>query len=178
MTKSWVYLLCAMLGCFITACTPALNWREVRFDAGDVQALMPCKPDQAMRQIFLQEGSDTVPANLQLQGCEASDLQFTFAQITLPSGVLPTTALTAWRQASLAPLAVPFESAQSRDWALTGALTIPQAIRVQVKNGPYQAQLGWFARGNKLYQVAVYGAAQTKSFDDTAEVYFSGIKLP
>lgn len=177
MTKSWVYLLCAMVVCVCTACTPALNWREVRFDAGDVVVLMPCKPDQAVRNILLQSGQDALPASLQLQGCEASDLQFTLGQIALPAGVLPDVMLNAWQQASLTPLSVRTQDALTQPWALAGAVSAPQAVRSRVKTAALQVEFGWFMHGNKLYQVAMYGAAKTKSFDETADVYFSGIKL-
>jgi hypothetical protein len=35
------------------ACTPAMNWREVRFEGGDMVALMPCKPEEATRTVTL-----------------------------------------------------------------------------------------------------------------------------
>lgn len=178
MKKHAAYGLSALGVSLLMACTPPLNWREVRFDAGDVLALMPCKPDIATRQISLQEGASVAAANLQLQGCEAADLQFTFGQITLPSGVLPETAMVGWLQASLAPMAVLDRDLQLRPWTLPGALSSPSARYVQVKTTTHWAQLGWFSRGNRIYQVAVYGPVKTKSFDDTAEVYFSGIKLP
>lgn len=178
MKKHAAYWLSALGLSLLMACTPALNWREVRFDAGDVLVLMPCKPDTATRQISLQEGVSTAAANLQLQGCEAGDLQFTFGQITLPPGVLPETAMTGWLQASLVPMALMDKDVPLRQWALAGALSTPSARYVQVKTVTHRAQLGWFSRGNRLYQVAVYGSTKTQSFDDTAEVYFSGIKLP
>lgn len=35
------------------ACTPAMNWREVRFEGGDMVAMMPCKPEEATRTVTL-----------------------------------------------------------------------------------------------------------------------------
>ena len=43
-------LLLAGLG---VACTPAMNWREVRFEGGDMVALMPCKPEEATRAVTM-----------------------------------------------------------------------------------------------------------------------------
>ena len=177
MKKHASYWSCVLGMSLLMACTPALNWREVRFDAGDVLALMPCKPDTATREIRLQAGTSAAAATLQLQGCEAADLQFTFGQITLPPGVLPETALNGWVQASLAPLAASDKDWQLRPWALPGALSAPSARVVNVKTAAHWAQLGWFVRGERLYQVGVYAAVKNKSFDDTADVYFSGIKL-
>lgn len=35
----------------LAACSPALNWREVRATPSALKAMMPCKPDKAVRQV-------------------------------------------------------------------------------------------------------------------------------
>ena len=160
------------------ACTPALNWREVRFESSDASVLMPCKPDQASRTIALQAHGQGVPASLQLFGCEAGDMQFTFGQISLPPGVSASDAIHAWQQASLAPLNAAPSDAVNDAFAVKGALLSPAPIRRRLKTNHHQVQWLWWARGDMVYQVAVYGNVKTKAFDDASEVYFSGIKLP
>lgn len=160
------------------ACTPALNWREVRFESSDAMVLLPCKPDQASRPIALQAKGQGVSARVQLLGCEASDMQFTFGQIHLPPQVAASDAIQAWQQASLAPLNATPSDANDAAFALKGALPVPQPIRRRLKTATHQVQWLWWAHGNTVYQVALYGEAKSKAFDDTAEVYLSGIKLP
>jgi hypothetical protein len=171
----WIGCTMLMLG---VSCTPALNWREVRFESSDISVLMPCKPDHASRPIALQAKGEAVPANLQLLGCEASDMQFTFGQINLPSELTAADAIQAWQQASLAPLNAPLSATTADAFTLRGALSSPQPVRRRLKTATHQVQWLWWARGNTMYQVALYGGLKTKTFDDTADVYFSGIKLP
>lgn len=160
------------------ACTPALNWREVRLESADASLLMPCKPDQASRPIALQAKGAGVSANLQLLGCEASEMQFTIGQINLPPDLTATDAIRAWQQASLAPLNAAPSDAKDDAFELKGALSAPQPVRRSLKTATHQVQWVWWARGHTVFQVAVYGDTKTKAFDDTAELYLSGIKLP
>jgi len=164
-----------MLG---VACTPSLNWREVRLESSDASVLMPCKPEHASRPIALQANGQGVHTTLQLLGCEASNIQFTFGQINLPLGVSASDALHAWQQASLAPLNAASSDTPTDAFALKGASPLPQPMRRRLKTADHQVQWLWWARGNTVFQVALYGNAKTKAFDDTADVYFSGIKLP
>lgn len=105
-------------------------------------------------------------------------MQFTFGQISVPPGVSASDAINAWQQASLAPLNAASSDTVNDALALKGALASPPPIRRRLKTNQHQVQWLWWARGGMVYQVAVYGNAKTKAFDDTAEVYFSGIKLP
>jgi len=105
-------------------------------------------------------------------------MQFTFGQISLPSGVSASDAIHAWQQASLVPLNASFSDTANEALAVKGASASPPPIRRRLKTNQHQVQWLWWARGNMVYQVALYGNAKTKAFDDTAEVYFSGIKLP
>ena len=41
--------LCAAVALAAAACTPSLNWREVRLAPTTAVALLPCKPDRAER---------------------------------------------------------------------------------------------------------------------------------
>jgi hypothetical protein len=178
MKKIWqivVVVACSVAG---VACTPALNWREVRFDDGIVTALMPCKPDLGQREVVLKSGEGNVTASLQMRGCEASDFQFTLGQITLPVGITPDEALSAWRLASLAPLNVSAQEASAQAWALRGAEAMPKPVRTAVTTQTHRVQWVWFVRDGKVYQAAVYGNAKATKLDAIADEYFAGIKLP
>jgi hypothetical protein len=178
MKKAWTIWGGWTLLLLSAACTPALNWREVRFESSDASLLMPCKPDQASRPIALSAKGRGVSANLQLLGCEASEMQFTFGQIILPPDVSATDAIRAWQQASLAPLNAAPSDAKDDAFDLKGSLPLPQPIRRRLKTATHQVQWLWWAKGHTVFQVAMYGDTNTKAFDDTAEVYLSGIKLP
>jgi hypothetical protein len=160
-------------------CTPALNWRQVATDDARVQLLLPCKPEQATRDVVLRVDAHNVSAALQLQGCEASELQFTFGRIALPDGMPASDALAAWRAASLAPLLGASANANVPEtWALNGAQTEPAPVRMRVLTAQHQMQGVWFAHAGSIYQAAVYGQRKDKGLPEAAEAYFSGIQLP
>ncbi len=169
----WAMGCCAAL---MSACTPALNWREVRFDQGRLVGWLPCKPDRAQRAVDL--GGQA--GELSMLGCAADDLDFTLGQLTLPAGLSAEQALQAWKVASLASLqanpATPTES-----WALAGAAPVPAPTRMlaQGRQG-VTAQWAWFAYDGHLYQAGVYtrSARSTRPAQEAMQVFLSGFKLP
>lgn len=170
---SWLALAAALGGC-----TPALNWRQVNVDTTGVTVLLPCKPDQATRTVALRVASQDVRTNLSLQGCEASNMQFTAGFMVVPPGLAIDEAMSAWRLANLAALDAEPNQALPVAWALKGAKAQAGSVRAHVVTSAHQVQWAWFADGNKIYQAAVYGKATEKNLSDAAETYFSGIKLP
>lgn len=160
------------------ACAPALNWRQVSAGTSGVMWLMPCKPDQATRPVTLRVANQDVQTSLSLQGCEASNMQFTFGQMVVPQGLTASDAMRAWRLASVAALdAVPTD-VLTQTWAIQGANAQTPPERAHVVTGTHQVQWVWFADDNKIYQAAVYGKPKDKGLPEAAETYFSGIKLP
>jgi hypothetical protein len=138
----------------LTACNPALNWREVRFDGLPLRVLLPCKPDRAERPVELGEAR----ATLRMMGCEAQDLQFTWSQLDLPVGAAPAQVMRAWQQASLAALgADPAMATQVRQLTLTGARmdVAPAQLAAAAQSGP-QAHFFWWLHAGQAYQLAVY----------------------
>ena len=178
MTLSKISAFCLLTAFGLVACSPALNWRQLAIDSGDVQLLLPCKPYKARREVRLRAGMQEVPATLELQGCEASGMQFTFGQIQVPQGLQASSAIEAWRLASLAPLQLGAEKDQPGDWPLVGARVDPPPTRTRLMSTKHQAQFVWFAHGQNIYQAAVYGNNHDKGLPEAAETYFSGIKLP
>jgi hypothetical protein len=78
----------AALG-LLPACTPTMNWRDVRFDNSPVAALLPCKPDRATRSIAL----GGVALELVMAGCEAGGAMFTVSYIDVGTGTNSQAAL-------------------------------------------------------------------------------------
>jgi hypothetical protein len=63
------------LSLLLAACSPTLNWREVQLDTAGVQALLPCKPDHAVREVQLAGATHS----MEMLGCEAAGATFTVA---------------------------------------------------------------------------------------------------
>ncbi len=170
---TWAALLGATL--LSSACNPSLNWREVRFDGLPGRVLLPCKPDRAERQVPLGD----VKATLRMMGCEAQDLHFTWSQLDLPLGPLPTQVVRVWQQASLVSIgADPAVTSQVRALALAGArMDVPPAqLAVVVPSGP-QAHFFWWLHAGQAYQLAVY-ANRNAVPAAVVQILQEGIQLP
>ena len=59
----------------LAACSPALNWREVRPANTSLSLLLPCKPDKAEKIVPL--GGQ--PTTLAMLGCDAAGATFAVA---------------------------------------------------------------------------------------------------
>jgi hypothetical protein len=159
----------------LLACSPALNWREVRFENASLVGWLPCKPDQAQRQVDL--NGQAVP--LRLMGCEADGMDFTLAQLQLPAGMGLEQAQQAWKTASLASLQASGD-VSTQPWSITGASPglVPQRALAQGGQGR-SARWAWFAYDGRLYQAAVYArAAQAKQAQHAMDTLLSGLRLP
>jgi hypothetical protein len=82
----------------MAACTPEMNWREVRFDNSPLVALLPCKPDRAVRQLPLGD----VPRDVSMMGCEAGGAMFTVAFADVQDSASVPQALAQWKAVSKA----------------------------------------------------------------------------
>lgn len=74
-----LYLIAIVVCIGAAACTPAFNWREVRFDDLPVAALLPCKPDRATRTLPIAGA----PRTMVMAGCKAGGAMFTVAVVTV-----------------------------------------------------------------------------------------------
>lgn len=158
----------------LVACSPTLNWREVRIDGAALVATLPCKPDQADREVPLSEQS--LP--LKMLGCEAAGATFAVAMVTLPDVSRSDAVLQQWRMVSTAHLRP--TSASATPFTLPGATPWPGSQKVVIEglrpNGSaVQGQVAYFARGPQLFQALVYAdrlqAQQTEPF-------FAGLRFP
>jgi hypothetical protein len=151
--KSWMAGLALCAG----ACTPALNWREVRLDGGAL-ALFPCKPEHQTRTLTL-VGQ---PVALTLHACEATGLRFAVAQADVqdPARVEAALAALAAAQArNLQTTLPPGDAVQ-----VPGMTPNPQARRYALSGrrpdgAAVQAQLLLFARGTQVLQATVLDGA-------------------
>ena len=164
-------LLTFVVGLGATACSPALNWRNVTL--GDLALSLPCKPDHAQRKVPM-DGQELA---MEMVGCEADGALFAVSRVGVPAS-LPADQLQAlWQKAALqqmraedrldvAPLAVRPRSV---------ALRVLSVLGQSADGQPVQARLAWVAAGTDIYHFAVYAARITP---EMAEPFFDGVKPP
>ena len=144
----------------LAGCTPTFNWRLVRPEGSGVAALLPCKPDSAVRQVPL-AGRES---SLSMLSCEVADVKFALAALQLPSGLAPAEAAVAWQQASAVSLQA--QPSATSSWA-PSVPRLPQGVEVkgwQVSGKrhdgrPVQAMALQVLRPAEVVQLVVYGAA-------------------
>ena len=157
------------------ACSPALDWREVRPDgAGGALALFPCKPQSLVRMATLAGGR----VQMSLHSCSAGGATYalSFADLAEPSRVTP--ALAEMRAALAGNVSA--AGVDSAAFQLNGMTPNPQAVRLRLQGrlpdgSAAQEQAVLYAKGTRVYQAAVLGATLR---GETADAFFDGLKLP
>jgi hypothetical protein len=159
----------------LCACTPALNWRDVRLEAPDggiLKAALPCKPDSATRKQQL----DAFQVDLSMMGCSANEATFTLSRIPLVDPLSAPKVLAAWQAA--AATNVKANLVPTTAVTLSGAGAWPPASRVTLTGAATQAQMLWFAKqtsnGLTLYQAAVYGK---QASNEAVTTFFESLQL-
>ncbi|HEV8689827.1 MAG TPA: hypothetical protein VGQ91_06000 [Ideonella sp.] len=141
---------------FLMGCSPTLDWREARLEAGLI-AMFPCRPVAQSRQLVLAGA----PVTMSLSACEAGGKTYAvgLADVADPARVGP--ALAALREASEAKLA---RAASAASGALGVDGMTPQAmagrwhLSGQRPEGEALAmETAAFARGTWVVQASVIG---------------------
>jgi hypothetical protein len=160
-------LLVVMSFLLLMACSPALNWREVRL--GGMVLTLPCKPDKAERSLRL--GGQEV--QLVMVGCEAAGALFAVSHTPLAGAAPMDQVVTAWREAALANMQAssikrkPSERHPGAElWTVLGKRADGSAV---------QAQFEWVTSGPDLYHLALYADHITPA---VADPFFSDAKIP
>jgi hypothetical protein len=161
----------------LVACSPTYNWRELRSAGTPLQALMPCKPDVAQRP--MPSGGEST--TLHMHSCETGGITFAVAWADVGEAARTREALALLRRASLAAIRV--DPAQVDAPALQWAPTVPgatealglQAQGTQHGERPVQMKAAHFARGQQVFQAAVYGPTLP---DEAINPFFEGLRLP
>jgi propanediol dehydratase small subunit len=166
-----------LLAWAVSACSPTFNWREWRSDGTPLLALMPCKPESAVRPVPL----GGAPTTLHTHSCDTGGLTFAVAWAELPDAARAPEALGQWRGAALAAIrldpALALDVQTQWDARVPGASTA-QGLRAQgttPDNRPVQMRAVYFARGSQIYQAAVYGTGLP---DAEVITFFDGLRLP
>ena len=172
--QTWAVLF---LGLSLLACSPGLNWREVRPAQAPLLALFPCKPDAAERNLPL--GDKEVLVKMLV--CEADGALFTLASTDVKSEPKLGEALDLWRKATLTQMKA--SASNEKPFALKGALALPQASKVVAKGlkpdgSTLIVHAAWFVVDTTVFQAAVYFSRGTADANGAvAETYFSGLRL-
>ena len=175
-------LSAACIACFasLTACYPTFNWREVRPEGTALSLLLPCKPEKAQK--ILPIGGKPIP--LTLLGCDAGDITFAVAEVSLanPQDVAPV--LEQWQGATLVNMkvgtAAPGSAASSFMLIkIAGASTQPPALLVRARGHradgrPVSGHAAYFAHGSQAFQAVMYA---DNIPHDVAETFFSSLKF-
>jgi len=159
------------------SCSPTFNWREVRTEGAPLLALMPCKPENAVRSVPL----GGTPTTLHMQSCDTGGLTFAVAWAELDDAARAPEALAQWRVAALAAIRV--EPGLALDpktqWPVkvsgAGAAQGLVAQGSTHDNRPVQMRAVYFSRGSQIFQGALYGAQLPEAEVTT---FFEGLRLP
>ena len=162
-----------MLALAATACSPTLNWRDVRPEGTNLGLLMPCKPDSVVKKVPL--GGQ--PTSLQLLGCDAGDLTFALSSAEVADAAQTPAILASWQQATLTNMKAAKADSVSNLTIKGGAGTTAVWVKATGMRADGKAVAGqavYFAKGATVFQAVIYGA-DIKA--DVAETYFSGLKF-
>ncbi|MEO8390363.1 hypothetical protein [Polaromonas sp.] len=158
----------------LPACSPALNWREVRPEGTRLALLLPCKPDKAQKIVPL--GGPATP--LSMLGCDADGATFAVAMADLGDATKVPVVLAQWQSLTLANMKAG-PAPQVSPLKLPGAAVFPPASLVKAEGQgpdgkPVSGQAAYFAQGSQVFQVVMYS---TRISPEVAETFFSSLKF-
>lgn len=181
---TWVYTLgLAAMAWTLVGCTPGHNWREVRHEGVPGSALLPCKPDRAVRDVAML-GPDKPAAPLHMMSCDVQGRTFAWAAWPLEGAHQGHEVIQAWQKAGWASLRQPVAAGEEapEGWSMqtvnqTGAL---MAVRWQGPGVNHQAvpiDAHWLMlyTAEWAMQLAVYGPAASP---ELLELFWTEVKLP
>ena len=169
----WAAIFPALLA--LAACSPALNWREVRPGHTRLSLWLPCKPDKAEKTVPL--GGQPTP--LRMLGCEADGATFAVAVADLGDAAKAGPVLAVWQRLTWDNMKALPASRQALPLKIPGASAVPPATRTQAQGqradgSAVSGQAAYFAQGSQVFQVVMY-APQIKP--EAAETFFSSLKF-
>ncbi len=164
----------------LAACSPSLNWREYPMPPTRLQAMMPCKPEEATRAVPLAGHTVT----MHLAGCDAGGASFLVGWATAEPPDQLGVLLGAWQDATLAQAGIPTgpDGPAGKSFVPSGAVALPQSVRLAAPGRrpdgqPLALQAAWFAGTGgatpRAFHAAVYGTPA----GDAADTFFAGLRL-
>jgi hypothetical protein len=164
--------LAVVLG--VVACTPTLDWRELRPKGSAATAMFPCKAASHMRDVRLAGAM----VSMSMFACEAGDTTYALAFADMKDPSLVGQALDELAQAARShlraaanpasqSLSVPGMTPNERaaQWRLQGRLPDGRLM---------QERAALFAHGTQVYQATMLGAALDT---EAQEVFFGALRM-
>jgi hypothetical protein len=156
-----------------TACTPTLDWRDVRPEGSGATLLLPCKPSSLTRDVRLAGGS----VRLTLHACSAGGATWALGFADVGDAARVAAALAELRAAAIANLGA--GASQVLALAVPGATPYAGNTHVLISGhlpdgAAVQEQLAVFARGTLVFQATVLGAQLPA---DGVETFFTSLRL-
>jgi len=158
---------------FATACSPTLNWREVRPQGSGVQALFPCKPAHQTRKVMVTGAA----VEMTLHACTAGGATWAigFAELGEPARVAPALA----ELAEAATRNVAAARTNGREFEVPGMTPNPQAQRLALSGArpdgsAVLTHVALFSKGTRVFQATVVGAEPPP---DAVETFFGALRL-
>lgn len=167
------HVLSATALLLVGACSPTLDWREVRPAGAGVVVTFPCKPERQERSIALAGAS----VSMQMLVCSAGGVTWGLGTAEMSDPARVTEALAALRASRIANLDGRESEAQAL--ALAGMTPNPQAVRLRIlgqrPDGSKITERAWlFARGTRIFHLAALGGDPS---DEALASFFGGLKL-
>ena len=158
---------------FVSACAPALDWREVRVGAADSVALFPCKAASHARVIAL-AGQQV---KLTLHACQAGEATWGLAWADVGDPARVGAALQGLQEGARMNLGQ--ARAQARPLAVKGQTPHPGSGRWSLEGRypdgkPVLGQVAVFSRGTVVFQATALGVTPSS---EAADTYFSGLRF-
>jgi hypothetical protein len=172
----WILNLAALaVLAAVCACSPSLNWREIRLEGSALVALMPCKPDRVSRTIPFVGGATRT---LTMLSCEADGATFAITMADMGDAGLAEASLKQWDTVTREHVKV----GSIVEQAMAPAGATPNAhAKVVVGRGTHpngqamQVHMAYFAKGAQIFQAVLYAPVSMKA--DAVEVFLTGLKL-
>jgi hypothetical protein len=166
----------------LVGCSPTHNWRSVGFEGTPVQALLPCKPERAQREVpFL--GPDLPTLTLRMLSCDVDRRTFAVSAVQVPEGASSMDLQERWQRASWVALKQHLPEGQPAPdrWSVRPVRMLGGADS-QRWSGPaldhqrntIQAHVQWQQVDGWLVQTALYGPEPDETL---LETFLGGLKL-
>lgn len=161
---------------WLAACTPSLNWREVRIEGSPLVATMPCKPERFAKTVPFVGGATRT---LTMLTCEAEGAAFAVTMADMGDPALTIAALDQWDKVTRQHVKLSSVVAE-QPMMPAGATPNPNSRMIvgkgQRPNGQaMQVHMAYFSRGSQMFQAVLYAPTTLKA--DVAETFLTGLKL-
>ena len=161
----------------LAACSPALNWREIRPKDIDILLTFPCKPQQIAQEVQLAGKS----VRMSMTGCATDDMTFALAHVDMHDRTLVGPAMAALHRAALQNVAGSVVHSQPAAVA-HAAHGLPDALDLQItgkspSGKPLRERVVLFAQGTQVFQITTFALA-TRYKAEAAQTFSSSVRLP